>query len=105
MLLLGSLIYHDITYATAIIEANIGSDFRITTDTPNFALTGELWVSILRLLEKINSVITALDCIHAIHEMKVCQNLGVAVPIEGLCQFPLGYIWEYHHFEIKQPDI
>ena len=41
--LLRGLIYHDITYDTAITVAESESDIIITTDTPYLALTGELW--------------------------------------------------------------
>ena len=37
------LIYHDITYNTAITVAESESVIRITRDTPYLALTGELW--------------------------------------------------------------
>ena len=37
-------LYHDVTYGTAITVAESESDFRIATDTPYLALTGELWV-------------------------------------------------------------
>ena len=37
------LIYHDITYDTAITVAESESDIRITTDTQYLVLTGELW--------------------------------------------------------------
>ena len=40
--ILTGLIYHDITYDTAITVAESESDIRITTDTPYLALTGEL---------------------------------------------------------------
>ena len=47
-------IYHDITYGIAITVEESDSDFRIKTDTPYLALTGELLgVSIVRILEKI----------------------------------------------------
>ena len=47
------------TYGTAIIVAESESDFRITIATLYLAFTGELfWVSILRILEKIDRVIT-----------------------------------------------
>ena len=36
-------IFHDITYGTAKTVAECELDFRITTDTPYLALTGELW--------------------------------------------------------------
>ena len=41
--LLRGPIYHNITHDTAIKVAESVLDFRITTDTPYFALTGELW--------------------------------------------------------------
>ena len=37
------LIYHHVTYDTAITVAESESDIRITTDNPYHALTGELW--------------------------------------------------------------
>ena len=43
VLLYWSLIYHSITYDTAITVAESGSDIRITTDTLYLTLTGELW--------------------------------------------------------------
>ena len=36
-------IYHNITHGTVITVAESESDFRIITDTPQLALTGELW--------------------------------------------------------------
>ena len=49
------------TYGTAIIVAEIESYFRITTATLYLAFTGELfWVSIVRILEKIDRVIATL---------------------------------------------
>ena len=41
-LLLGP-VYRDITHGTAITVTENNSDYRITKDTPCFALTGELW--------------------------------------------------------------
>ena len=40
------------------------SDFRITIDNPYLTLMGELWVSISRIWEKADHVITALRCTH-----------------------------------------
>ena len=37
------VIYHSITYDTAIIVAEIESDIRIKIDTPYLTLTGKLW--------------------------------------------------------------
>ena len=37
------LIQHDITYCTLMTAAKHKSDFKLTTDTPYLALTGELW--------------------------------------------------------------
>ena len=38
-------------------------DFRISTDIPYLTLMGELWVSFVRMLTKMNPVITAPYCI------------------------------------------
>ena len=38
-----SLVYHDITYDTAITVAESESDTRITINTTYLTLTGELW--------------------------------------------------------------
>ena len=38
-----SLIFHDITYNTTIMVAETESNVRITTDSPNLTITGELW--------------------------------------------------------------
>ena len=43
------------------------SDFKLTTDTPYLALTGELWVSIMIILKKIDRVITAPHCTWFVH--------------------------------------
>ena len=63
MLLKRGLIYHDIAYDTAITVTESESDIRITRDTPYLALTIELWVSLARILEKIDCVIKAPHCI------------------------------------------
>ena len=36
-------IYQDITYSAAMTVTERKSDFKLTTDTPYLALTGELW--------------------------------------------------------------
>ena len=47
-------------------------DFVLTKDTPYLALTGDQWRPIVRILEKIDRVITASHCIQvsAIGELK-----------------------------------
>ena len=35
--------FHDITYGTSMTVAKPRSDFKLTTDTPYLAITGELW--------------------------------------------------------------
>ena len=52
------LIYHNITYDTAITVAESDWDIRITTDTPYL----ELCVSIVKIWEKIDRVIRVQHC-------------------------------------------
>ena len=51
------LIYHHVTYDTAITVAESESDIRITTDNPYHALTGELWGVYYEDLEKIDCTV------------------------------------------------
>ena len=53
------LIYHDTTYDTAIIVAESESDIRITTPPHTSPSRASYGVSIVRILEKIDRVITA----------------------------------------------
>ena len=52
-------IYHDIAYGTAIIIAESESDFTITTDTHTLPLWASYGMSIVRILEKKDSIIMA----------------------------------------------
>ena len=43
------------------MTAELKSDFKLTTDTPYLALTGELWgVSVMRTFKKIDRILAAL---------------------------------------------
>ena len=49
----------DTTIGTVMTATEIKSNFNIATDTPHLTLMGELWVSIVRIWEKIDRVNTA----------------------------------------------
>ena len=50
------------------------SDITITTDTAYLAVMGELWVYIVRILEKIDRVISALHGIVRLSNMPLSDN-------------------------------
>ena len=47
-----TLIYHEITQGTAMTATNCKPDFKLTTDTPYLALTGELWAVYYDIFEE-----------------------------------------------------
>ena len=58
-----SPIYNDIKYVTVITVAQMNKILE-SQQAPYLALTGDLWVSIVRISEKNDRVITALHCIY-----------------------------------------
>ena len=60
---------------TLVTDAEHKSEFIFITDTPYLTLPGELWVSIVRNMEKIDRVIMAPHCI---------------MPADGLAPFGAG---------------
>ena len=51
------------------------SDFKLTTDTPYLALTGELWDVCCDVLEKIYCVIMAPHCVANMEMPKVAETV------------------------------
>ena len=56
-------LYHDITYNNTMSRAKHKSDLEITTDIPHLSLTASYGVSVVRILQKNDCIITALYCI------------------------------------------
>ena len=54
---------YDIAFIAAVTEAEYKSKFGPTKYTPYLALTGEPWDVFVRILERIDRVITATHCI------------------------------------------
>ena len=52
------MIQYNMVLHASVKDAEYKSEFKYTKCTPYLALMGELWVSLVRIVEKINRVIT-----------------------------------------------
>ena len=86
----------DITYGTAITAAEIESDFRITTDTPYLALTGELWGVFCKDFREYSPRYNGTTVLQYLNEINIAQGQETSASL--LCGCKNDFIKEWENY-------